>query len=110
MGKCMRPSFGLLRTLGTLRDFHLRGEASDNRGMQILGPASTGDRPAFALGVDTGSIITQVASVKEARALAPGAIVGDLHGGLTFTDAVAAALEARSAGGWQEMQIPSGQI
>jgi crotonobetainyl-CoA:carnitine CoA-transferase CaiB-like acyl-CoA transferase len=81
--------------------------------MQILGPASSdtsGNRPAFALGVDTSSIVTKLASVKEARALPPGTIVGDLHGGLTFTDAVAAALEARSACGWQEMQIPSGEI
>lgn len=79
--------------------------------MQILGPATFGaNRPAFALGIDTGMIVTKLASVKEARALPPGTIVGDLHGGLTFTDAVAAALESRSTGGWQEMQIPSGQI
>jgi hypothetical protein len=79
--------------------------------MQILGPiTSGGGQPAFALGVDTGSIVRCVASASEARALPPGAIVGDLHGGLTFTDAVAAALEARSTGGWQEMQIPSGEI
>jgi hypothetical protein len=79
--------------------------------MQILGPATFGEnQPAFALGLDTGCIITKVASVKEARALPPGTIVGDLHGGLTFTDAVAAALEARSAAGWQEMQVPSGEI
>ncbi len=79
--------------------------------MQILGPLPTGtDRPAFALGVDTGSIVTKIASPKEARALPCGSIVGDLHGGLTFTDAVAAALEARATGGWQEMQVPSGEI
>jgi crotonobetainyl-CoA:carnitine CoA-transferase CaiB-like acyl-CoA transferase len=62
-----------------------------------------------ALGVDTASIVRKLASVKDARALPPGAIVGDLHGGLTFTDAVAAALEARSTGGWQELQTPSGE-
>jgi hypothetical protein len=78
--------------------------------MQILGPTIGENRPAFALGIDTGCIITKVGSVKEARALPPGSIVGDLHGGLTFTDAVAAALEARSTGGWQEMQVPSGEI
>jgi len=79
--------------------------------MQILGPATLDEnRPAFALGIDTGCIITKIASVKEARALPPGSIIGDLHGGLTFTDAVAAALEARSASGWQELQIPSGEI
>lgn len=88
----------------------MRG-TSDNEIMQILGPLSSGaDRPAFALGLDTGSIVTRVASVKEARALPMGSIVGDLHGGLTFTDAVAASLEARSTGGWQEMQMPSGEI
>jgi crotonobetainyl-CoA:carnitine CoA-transferase CaiB-like acyl-CoA transferase len=79
--------------------------------MQTLGPASsTGNLTAFAVGIDTASIVTKLASVKEARALPAGTIVGDLHGGLTFTDAVAAALESRSSGGWQEMQIPCGQV
>jgi crotonobetainyl-CoA:carnitine CoA-transferase CaiB-like acyl-CoA transferase len=79
--------------------------------MQILGPATLDEnRPAFALGIDTACIVTKIASVKEARALPQGSIVGDLHGGLTFTDAVAAALEARSTIGWQEHQIPSGEI
>ncbi len=79
--------------------------------MQILGPAPIGENsPAFALGIDTGSIIRQIASVKEVGSIPPGAIIGDLHGGLTFTDAVAAALEARSAGGWQELQAASGEI
>jgi crotonobetainyl-CoA:carnitine CoA-transferase CaiB-like acyl-CoA transferase len=79
--------------------------------MQILGPISSGaSQPAFALGVDTGSIVRCVASPNEARVLPAGTIVGDLHGGLTFTDAVAAALESRSTGGWQEMQVPSGEI
>jgi crotonobetainyl-CoA:carnitine CoA-transferase CaiB-like acyl-CoA transferase len=63
--------------------------------------------PAFAVGLDTSSFVTKLASVKDARELPVGAIVGDLHGGLTFTDAVAAALEARSHGGWQEIQISS---
>jgi crotonobetainyl-CoA:carnitine CoA-transferase CaiB-like acyl-CoA transferase len=65
-------------------------------------------RRAFGVGVDTSRIIRQVASAKEASALPPGTMVGDMHGGLTFTDAVAAALEARSAGGWQELQTASG--
>jgi hypothetical protein len=79
--------------------------------MQILGPQASGaNRPAFAMGVDVGSIVTKLGSVKEARTLPPGSIVGDLHGVLTFTDAIAAALESRSAGGWQEMQIASGEI
>ncbi len=80
--------------------------------MQNLGPATTGsaNRPAFGLAIDTTSIVTRIGSVKEARALPAGAVVGDLHGGLTFTDAVAAALEGRSSGGWQELQTPSGEI
>ena len=81
--------------------------------MQILGSASTGaseNRAAVAQVLDTSLIITKVASIKEARALPPGSVIGDLHGGLTFTDAVAAALEARSAGGWREIQAPTGQM
>jgi crotonobetainyl-CoA:carnitine CoA-transferase CaiB-like acyl-CoA transferase len=80
--------------------------------MEILGPPTlgqSGDSPAFALGVDTSAIITKLASPKEARALPCGSLIGDMHGGLTFTDAVAAALEARSYGGWQEVQTPSGE-
>src|SRR4051794_21763000 len=86
--------------------------ATDNRYMQNLGPALSGgeNRPAFGIAIDTGSIVTQLRSVKEARALPPGAIVGDLHGGLTFTDAVAAALESRSSGGWQELQTTDRQV
>lgn len=81
--------------------------------MQNLGPALTGataNRPAFGIAIDTSSIVTKVRNVKEARALPPGAVVGDLHGGLTFTDAVASALEGRSSGGWQELQASSGEI
>ena len=79
--------------------------------MQMSGPLSASEnRPAFAVGLDTSCIITKVASAKEARALPPGVMVGDLHGGLTFTDAVAAALESRSHGGWQEVQAPTGEI
>jgi len=78
--------------------------------MQILGPAGDyGDRPAFALGVDTSIIVTRVASPQEARALPRGSVVGDLHGGLTFTDAVASALESRSPGGWQEIRMADGE-
>jgi crotonobetainyl-CoA:carnitine CoA-transferase CaiB-like acyl-CoA transferase len=80
--------------------------------MQTLGPATSGseNRPAFGIALDTSSIVCKLGSVKEARALPPGAVVGDLHGGLTFTDAVASALETRSTGGWQEYQAPSGEI
>jgi hypothetical protein len=60
--------------------------------------------------LDTSSIVTKIGSTREVRALPAGSVVGDLHGGLTFTDAVAAALEARSGGGWQEVQTQSGEI
>jgi hypothetical protein len=64
----------------------------------------------FAVALDAGSIVQGVASVREATALPRGTVIGDRHGGLTFTDAVAAALEARSHGGWQEVETPSGDI
>ena len=67
------------------------------------------NRSAPARAVDTSSIVTRIASVKEARALPRGSVVGDLHGGLTFSDGVAAALEARSRSGWQEIHTPSGE-
>jgi hypothetical protein len=64
---------------------------------------------AFALSLDVTCIVQKVISVKEARALPRGAVVGDLHGGLTFTDAVANALELRSAGGWREWKSAEGE-
>jgi len=64
---------------------------------------------AFAAALDTAIIITEVANIKQARALPSGSVVGDLHGGLTFTDAVAAALETRSVGGWREVHTPAGE-
>jgi hypothetical protein len=64
---------------------------------------------ALAPSLDVASIVQKVCSVKEARALPRGAVVGDLHGGLTFSDAVATALEARSAGGWQELKTTLGE-
>jgi hypothetical protein len=60
--------------------------------------------------LDISAIVAKVSNVKEARALPAGSVVGDRHGGLTFTDAVAAALESRSAGGWQETSGPEGEI
>jgi hypothetical protein len=65
---------------------------------------------ACALSFDPASIVQKVCSVKEARGLPRGSVVGDVHGGLTFTDAVASALEARSAGGWQELRTAVGDI
>jgi len=56
---------------------------------------------------DFSVVITRLASVKEARALPRGSVIGDQQGGLTFSDAVAAALEARSNAGWREVVAPS---
>jgi hypothetical protein len=43
------------------------------------------------------------------RSLPPGAIVGDMHGGLTFPDDIAAALEARSIAGWHDIEPAPGE-
>jgi hypothetical protein len=78
--------------------------------MQIEGQAmSIRGASALAPSLDVSSIVQKVCSVKEARALPRGSVVGDLHGGLTFTDAVATALESRSAGGWQELKTAVGE-
>jgi hypothetical protein len=60
--------------------------------------------------LDTSVVVVKVSSVREARELPAGSVVGDRHGGLTFTDAVAAALESRSTGGWKETPAPGGEI
>lgn len=64
---------------------------------------------AFALRLDTSSFVTRCATSEEARTLQPGSIIGDRHGGLTFTDEVAAILESRSLGGWQEIELAPGE-
>jgi len=76
--------------------------------MESLGTIISASETGVALVLDTESIIKKIANAREARALPPGSVVGDLHGGLTFTDAVAAALEARSTGGWHELQTAAG--
>jgi hypothetical protein len=76
---------------------------------QFPNTANSGAGPALGLSLDISSIIQKLASIKEARALPAGSMVGDLHGGLTFSDAVAAVLESRSGGGWQELRTPSGE-
>jgi hypothetical protein len=53
---------------------------------------------------DHKAVITAVRSVEEARALPPGSLVGDLRGGVTFSDAVARVLEQRSACGWTDVE------
>jgi hypothetical protein len=70
----------------------------------------TGSNAGLARVLDTASIITSLTSPREAIMLPPGAVVGDTHGGLTFTDAVSAVLEARSLGGWQEVEPQPGQL
>jgi hypothetical protein len=81
--------------------------------MEILGPitgggAGTARQAAFSIGRDMSCVITECITVEAARALPSGSVVGDAHGGLTFTDAVASALEARSLGGWQEIEAAPG--
>ena len=53
------------------------------------------------------TIICKVATTEMARKLPIGSIVGDHHGGVTFTDAVAAVLESRSHRGWKQLQLGS---
>lgn len=82
-------------------------------GMEIFGPisgggAGTARSPAFSLGQNMSIVVTQVSTIQEARSLPCGSIVGDIHGGLTFNDAVASALEARSLHGWQEHEPAPG--
>ncbi len=68
------------------------------------------ERPACGLAIDVSTIVTRIESLSEARALPEGSVIGDLHGGLTFTDAIAAALESRSHSGWQEIQAANGEV
>jgi hypothetical protein len=80
--------------------------------MQIQGhgTGSSEGRSAFAFAIDPATIIQTIACATAARCLPKGSIVGDLHGGLTFSDAVAAALEGRSARGWHEWRATSGEV
>jgi hypothetical protein len=76
--------------------------------MQIPGAGDTGSissqSSAFAVQLDATSFVTKCATAEEARNLTPGSIVGDRHGGLTFSDEVAAVFESRSLGGWREIE------
>jgi hypothetical protein len=78
--------------------------------MQILGNTSGGAvrQAATPVSLDMSTVITRVCTVAEARELPRGALVGDQHGGLTFTDSVAYALEQRSHRGWHEITAPDG--
>jgi hypothetical protein len=50
--------------------------------------------------VDVSAVVTRVQSISEARSLPAGTVVGDMHGGVTFSDPVARELEKRSLYGW----------
>jgi len=52
---------------------------------------------------DSIEIVTVVAEPSEVRLLPKGAVVGDICGGRSFTDNVAAALERRSSRGWWDV-------
>jgi len=66
-------------------------------------PITTRVRPVESIALlNTSNIIRSLSSVREARSLDVGSVVGDFQGGLSFTDAVAAALESRAAEGWRE--------
>ena len=53
-------------------------------------------------------IVTTLRAVDEVRSLPKGAVVGDLYGGRSFNDNVAAALEQRSHSGWRDHEVPTG--
>jgi hypothetical protein len=82
--------------------------------MDIMGPLRGGAgaawQPEFTLGEDMSRVVQHLATVEEARALPVGSIVGDPYGGLTFSDAIAAVLEARSSGGWLEVECSPGSV
>jgi len=50
-------------------------------------------------------ILRNVPSVETARTLPIGSVVGDHHGGVTFTDPVATILESVAYYGWEEIEI-----
>jgi len=74
-----------------------------------MGPATTAHGNAFCLGLDMSNVITRIESVEQARALPAGSVIGDTHGGVTFSDAVAAVLESRSLRGWYELEPGPGE-
>jgi hypothetical protein len=78
--------------------------------MELTGKTATGTalHGAASASVDMPGVITRVLTIDEARTLPKGALIGDTHGGLTFSDAVAYALEKRSHRGWFEAMAPDG--
>ena len=65
--------------------------------------AGSGNALAKSCDYSVLEIITAVSTPSEARALPRGAVVGDAHGGVTFSDAVAIILEQRSVYGWHDI-------
>ncbi len=59
---------------------------------------------ASSLPVDFTKVITHISNDSEARALPRGVTIGDTCGGRSFNDNIAAILEARSLGGWREIE------
>jgi hypothetical protein len=79
--------------------------------MELTGPAETiASGSGLGIALDPSSIVGKLMNADEVDNLPRGTIVGDLCGGLTFSDTVAKALEARSTDGWQEIEAPNGEI
>lgn len=55
--------------------------------------------------LDGTQLIVRVTDAQEAKALPLGIAVGDKYGGRSFNDNIAAVLESRSRGGWQEIAV-----
>jgi len=49
-------------------------------------------------------IVTTLTEVSEVKTLPKGSRVGDLYGGRSFNDNIAAALERRSQCGWRDIE------
>jgi hypothetical protein len=60
-----------------------------------------------ARAIDVSVVVTRVRTIEEARSLPVGTVVGDSHGGVTFSDLIAKELEKRSHCGWLDVPIDS---
>jgi hypothetical protein len=61
--------------------------------------------PGNPLEWSASKIITSIADVTAAMEIPCGATVGDVYGGRSFNDNIAAVLESRSHRGWQEIEV-----
>ncbi len=59
--------------------------------------------------IDVSAVVTRVQSILEARSLPAGTVVGDTHGGVTFSDPVAKELEKRSHYGWCDAAVSTNE-